>query len=102
MIICQFIFKPGTYDDEFYSLDGLIDTYAKSLPGYRGIEIWYSDDRTVKNASYSFESMDDVKALATYPQHLEAKEKNARWYDGYRIIISEVLREYGDGRLPAS
>ena len=100
MVICQFIFKPGTYDDEFYSLDGQIDTYAKALPGYRGIEIWYSDDRTVKNASYMFESMDDVRALATYPQHLEAKGKNARWYDGYRIIISEVVREYGDGRLP--
>jgi len=23
-----------------------------------------------------------------------------RWYDGYRIVISEVKATYGDGRLP--
>ena len=101
MILCQFIFKPGVYDDEFQRLDAQIDTFAQALPGYRGVETWYSEDRTVKNVTYSFETMDDVRALATYPQHLEAKEKNARWYDGYRIVISEVTRSYGDDRLGA-
>jgi hypothetical protein len=24
-----------------------------------------------------------------------------RWYDGYRIIVSDVSATYGDGRLPA-
>lgn len=24
-----------------------------------------------------------------------------RWYDGYRIVISDVLATYGHGRLPA-
>ena len=33
MICCQFIFKPGTYDDDFHELDGQIDTFARSLPG---------------------------------------------------------------------
>ncbi|MEN9752105.1 MAG: hypothetical protein RLZZ600_1152 [Actinomycetota bacterium] len=95
MIICQFIFRPGIYDDEFRRLDAQIDEYARALPGFVSLEVWHSEDRTEKNAIYRFESMDDVKALATYPQHLEAKEKNARWYESYRVVISEELRTYG-------
>jgi heme-degrading monooxygenase HmoA len=99
MIICQFIFKPGTYDEDFYNLDRQIDEYARALPGFVRVEMWFSADQTIKNASYTFETMADVQKLATYPQHLDAKRENARWYDGYRIIISEVTRTYGDGRL---
>ena len=29
-----------------------------------------------------------------------AKGQVRRWYDGYRIVISEVKATYGDGRLP--
>jgi hypothetical protein len=35
MICCQFIFKPGTYDDEFHRLDVQIDRYARALRGLR-------------------------------------------------------------------
>ena len=50
MICCQFIFKPGTYDQDL-------------------------------------------------PEHREAKGQVRRWYDGYRIVVSEVTAIYGDGRL---
>ena len=30
----------------------------------------------------------------------KAKEQYQRWYDGYQIVVSEVTRSYGDGRLP--
>ena len=99
MILCQFIFKPGTYDEEFHTLDKQIDTFARQLPGFRALELWHSEDMTVKNAVYTFESMDDVKRLAQYPQHLVAKQRNARWYDSYRVVISEVISSYGDDHL---
>ena len=38
--------------------------------------------------------------VAHYPHHREAKGQVRRWYDGYRIVISEVKATYGDGRLP--
>ena len=100
MILCQFIFKPGTYDDEFYRLDGEIDAFAKALPGFLGNEAWFSADQTVKNACYYFESMDAVRELASMAAHREAKAKQSRWYDGYQIVVSEVTSTYGDGRLP--
>ena len=28
MICCQFIFKPGTYDEDFHRLDGQIDAVS--------------------------------------------------------------------------
>ena len=34
MICCQFIFKLGDYHDDFHRLDGQIDQYARSLPGF--------------------------------------------------------------------
>ena len=100
MILCQFIFAPGTYDDDFRRLDAEIDAYARSLPGFAGVMIWYSSDRAVVNASYYFEDREAVKQLSAYPQHLEAKGQYQRWYDGYEIVVSEISARYGDDRLP--
>lgn len=36
MICCQFIFKPGTYDEDFHRLDAEIAANARGLPGFRG------------------------------------------------------------------
>ena len=100
MIICQFIFKPGVYDDDFHALDGRIDAYARSLPGFRGTEAWHSPDGGLVNATYYFDDMVSVRELSQFPQHLEAKGQYQRWYDGYRIVVSEVTASYGDDRLP--
>lgn len=99
MINCQFIFEFLGADDDYTRLDNAIDTYATSLEGYIGTEVWYSDDRRLKNASYFFESMDAVRELAAYPQHIEAKAENQRWYGGYQIVVSEVTTSYGNGKL---
>jgi len=99
MINCQFIFEFLGADDDYTRLDTAIDAYAKSLDGYVGTEVWFSDDRRLKNASYYFESMDAVRELASYPAHLEAKEHNQRWYAGYQIVVSEVTASYGNGGL---
>jgi hypothetical protein len=44
VICCQFIFKPGTYDDDFHRLDDAIDDYARSLPGFDRVEKWLSPE----------------------------------------------------------
>lgn len=100
MMCCQFIFKPGTYDDEFHRLDGRIDSYARSLPGFVRTEAWSAPKTGVVNAIYYFEDKKSVAHLARFPEHREAKGQVERWYDGYRIVISEVTATYGDGRLP--
>jgi len=101
MICCQFIFKPGTYDDDFHRLNGEIDNYARSLPGFDRVEKWLSTAGDVVNAMYYFTDRKSVALLGRFPQHREAKSQVDRWYDGYRIVISDVLATYGDGRLPA-
>jgi heme-degrading monooxygenase HmoA len=101
MICCQFIFKPGTYDEDFHRLDGEIDDFARNLPGFHHVETWLSPDGDVVNATYYFADRESVAQLGGLPQHREAKGQVARWYDGYRIVVSDVSATYGDGRLPA-
>lgn len=100
MICCQFIFRPGTYDDDFHRLDGQIDAHARGLPGFDHVEKWVAPEGGVVNAVYYFTDMESVRELARFPQHREAKDQVQRWYDGYRIVVSEVTATYGDGQLP--
>lgn len=99
MICVQFIFKPGTYDDDFHRLDGQIEEYARSLPGFNRVEWWQSADGTIMNAMYYFEDKKSVAQLARFPIHREAKGQVDRWYDGYRIVVTEVRATYGNDRL---
>lgn len=99
MICCQFVFEPGIYDEDFHTLDDKIAEFAKSLPGFISNHTFYSDDKKISNAIYYFEDMEAVKQLARYPEHLSAKEQVNRWYNGYKIVVSEVTNQYGDGKL---
>jgi hypothetical protein len=100
MICAQFIFQPGTYDDDFHRLDGQIDEYARSLPGFVKVETWYSADKKIVNAVYYFEDTKSLKQLSKFPVHREAQDQVNRWYDGYRIVVSDITATYGDDRLP--
>ena len=100
MVICQFIFTPGEYDEDFHVLDDQIDAYARSLPGFRATETWQSSDGKVVNATYYFDDMASVRELSRFPKPLDAKGQYQRWYDGYRIVVSEVTASYGDDRQP--
>ena len=100
MICCQFIFRPGTYDEDFHHLDGQIEDYARGLPGFIKVETWRAPEQGLVNATYYFTDQRSVAYLAKFPTHREAKGQVHRWYDGYRIVISEVKATYGDGRLP--
>lgn len=99
MFSAAFIFRPGTYDDEFHRLNALIDAAAKSNPGYIGAETWRSVDGKTVNATYYWKSLDALQKFSRHPKHLEAKKQYSRWYDGYHIVISEVLKSYGDDTI---
>ena len=101
MICVQFIFKPGTYDDDFHRLDAQIDQYARGLPGFENVETWQSPEGDIVNAVYYFADKESLGQLSRFPQHREAQGQVRRWYDGYRIVVSEITATYGDGRLPA-
>ena len=101
MICCQFIFQPGVYDDDFHRLDQQIEEFARALPGFVRVELWQAPAVGTVNATYYFTNMAAVQQLARFPAHREAKGQVQRWYDGYRIIISEVTATYGDDRLTA-
>ena len=100
MYSASFIFKPGTYDDEFHRLNDLIDQAANATSGYLGAETWQSPDGSCLNAIYYWESLESLKEFAKNPHHLEAKKQYSRWYDGYHIVVSEIIRSYGDDTLP--
>jgi heme-degrading monooxygenase HmoA len=100
MYSASFIFKPGTYDDEFHRLNGLIDVAAIDTEGYLGAETWQSEDGKVINAIYYWESLESLKLFSRNPHRLEAKKQYSRWYDGYHIIVSEVIRSHGDETIP--
>lgn len=100
MIAAQFIFQPGTYDAEFHELDAAIEEAAAAIPGFLGTDKWYSKDGLRTNSVYYFESMADLTKLGRVTEHRDAKGKVSRWYDGYQVVVTEVIASYGDGNIP--
>ena len=99
MFSAAFIFRPGTYDDEFHRLNKLIDAAAQATDGFLGTESWRSFDGKTVNATYYWESLDALREFSGNANHLEAKKQYSRWYDGYHIVVSEVIRSYGDNAI---
>lgn len=99
MYSAAFIFEPGTYDERFHALDALIEQAAHATPGYLGVEWWKSPDGTKSNAVYFWETEESLRAFSSHPKHLEAKRQYTQWYKGFHIVISQVLRSYGDGAI---
>lgn len=99
MFSAAFIFEPGQYDEEFHRLDGLIAKAADKTPGYLGREVWKSVDGRQTNATYYWESLEALQQFSRDANHLEAKKQYQRWYAGYQIVIAEIVRSYGDGKL---
>ncbi|MBP6299151.1 MAG: antibiotic biosynthesis monooxygenase [Arenimonas sp.] len=100
MFCAAFIYQPGEYDSEFHRLNDIIQAAAEAMPSYLGVESWQSADGRLKNATYYWSDLAALKEFSMHPSHLEAKRNYARWYQGYHIVISEVIRSYGDGKFP--
>ena len=96
MFSAAFIWEPGIYDSEFKELNELIEAVATSTPGFLGVEDWKSEDGKRRNATYYWKDLESLTALSAHPKHIEAKQKYAQWYNGYHVVISEVLKSYGD------
>jgi heme-degrading monooxygenase HmoA len=96
MFSAAFLWEPGNYDAEFNELNAIIESAATSIPGYLGVECWASEDGTRKNATYYWDNLESLKALSMHPKHLEAKRRYSEWYRGHHVVISQVLKSYGD------
>jgi hypothetical protein len=64
-----------------------------------GSETWQSFAGKTLNATYYWGSLDALKEFSVNPTHLDAKKQYSRWYDGYHIVVSEVIRSYGDNTI---
>ena len=94
-----FTFRPGAYDDEFHRRDAAIAAMARALPGYLGEEAWENPATGLVSNVYYWASLASLQALVDDPSHREAKQRQARWLEGYHIVIARVIGSHGDGRI---
>ena len=99
MYSSTFIFAKKRFDEAFHRLDQEIAATAKALPGYLGEEAWENAETGLVSNVYYWESLEALQALVQHPSHLEAKAAQDNWLNGYQVVISQVLRTYGDSKL---
>lgn len=105
MYSATFIFLKKQFDNEFYDLDQAIAEAAKSIPGYLGEETWENPNNGYVSNVYYWESLEALRELMNHPKHLLAKAAQEKWLSGYQVVISQVLKTYGDiefGVLPVA
>ena len=100
MYSATFIFDKKQYDEEFYKLDSAVAEIAKQSVGYLGEEAWENPETGRISNVYYWNTMDGLQELITHPKHLEAKAAQSKWLNGYQVVISQVIRAYGDGAFP--
>jgi len=94
-----FIFSTKQFDEAFHRLDQEIAAAAKVIPGYLGEESWENPANGLISNVYYWESLEALQQLVRHPRHLEAKAAQDNWLAGYQVIISQVIRSYGDAKL---
>ena len=100
MYSATFIFDKKQFDDEFHQIDHAIAEIAKQTVGYLGEEAWENPDTGRISNVYYWETMKGIQELMNHPKHIEAKAAQSRWLNGYQVVISQVIRAYGDGAFP--
>ena len=99
MYASTFIFATKQLDEAFHRLDQEIAAAAKAIPGYLGEESWENTATGLVCNVYYWSSLEALQQLIEHPRHLEAKAGQSHWLAGYKVVISEVLRSYGDSGL---
>ena len=99
MYSATFIFREGNFTEEFFQLDQEIAEAAKNTVGYIGEESWVNNDTGLVSNVYYWETMDGLKELMDNPSHIIAKAKQGDWLKGYQVIISQILKTYGDSTI---
>jgi heme-degrading monooxygenase HmoA len=99
MYTSTFIFAKKQFDEDFHRLDRAIAAMAKTLPGYLGEESWENGETGLVCNVYYWETLEALQRLVQHPRHLEAKARQQDWLNGYQVVISQVIRTYGDAKL---
>jgi heme-degrading monooxygenase HmoA len=99
MYTATFIFAKREFDESFQALDQVIAQIAKSVPGYLGEESWENPATGLVCNVYYWDSLDALRQLIEHPAHLQAKQRQAQWLNGYQVTIAQVLKSYGDGGI---
>nr|WP_180205568.1 antibiotic biosynthesis monooxygenase [Pseudomonas sp. SbOxS1]NYU05692.1 antibiotic biosynthesis monooxygenase [Pseudomonas sp. SbOxS1] len=99
MYSSTFIFAKKQFDEAFHRLDQEIAAIAKSIPGYLGEEAWENPQTGLFSNVYYWSSLEALQILVDHPRHLEAKAAQENWLAGYQVIISEVIKTYGDSKF---
>lgn len=99
MYSSTFIFAAKQFDETFHRLDHEIAAAARAIPGYLGEESWENAANGLVSNVYYWESLEALQQLVQHPRHLEAKAAQGNWLAGYQVIISQILRTYGDSTL---
>lgn len=95
-----FMIRVKSYDEEFHIFNNKIIEVAESNPGYLGRESWNDGDRNIVILYWS--DLNHLRDFSNDPDHLAAKKRYQEWYGGYQVLISEVLRSYGDQQYNGS
>ena len=99
MISATFIFDKKQFDEEFHQLDIAIAEVARQARGYLGEESWENTETGRIANVYYWESMEALQTLMQHPKHIEAKTNQAKWLNGYQVVIAEVVRAYSDDKF---
>ena len=99
MYTSTFIFAKGSFDEAFHALDQAIASAARAIPGYLGEESWENPTTGLVSNVYWWDSLEALQQLMTHASHREAKSRQGEWLAGYQVVIAQVVRMYGDGRL---
>lgn len=102
MYSATFIFAKKQFDEDFHRLDEEIAAMAKTLPGYLGEETWENPATGLVSNVYYWSSLEALQQLMQHPRHQEAKAAQQRWLAGYQVVISQVIRTYGDAGITAA
>lgn len=94
-----FVFRIKNYDAEFEQLNELIDQAANTNPGYLGKERWANSDENKRSVVYYWKSRESLREFSKHPIHQKAKQNYKKWYEGYEVLISEVLTFKSDDGL---
>lgn len=99
MYSATFIFATKQLDESFHRLDQEIADLARKIPGYLGEEAWENKATGLVSNVYYWESLEALQQLVQHPSHQRAKREQGKWLDGYQVVISQVIRMYGDDQL---
>ncbi|MBB2776269.1 UNVERIFIED_ORG: heme-degrading monooxygenase HmoA [Comamonas terrigena] len=99
MYSATFTFIQGKDDAEFRQRDQAIADIAQGIPGYLGEEAWENPSTGLRSNVYYWATLEALQALMEHPAHTAAKQQQARWLQGYHVVIAQVLHRYGDGGI---